>query len=80
MGAKKMTGDQNNAIIQIYKKGNCKNYDGITLLSVSHKIISCMVYNCLEKETVIRNYQNGFRRNRSRIKIYLQCDRAWSII
>jgi hypothetical protein len=54
----------------VYKKGDrkhCNNYRGISLLNITYKIFGILLYNPLSKitETEIRNYQMGFRPNRS---------------
>ena len=47
--------------------GIAKNYRGITLTSISAKIFSTQLRNCIEPkiEKIFRKNQNGSRRNRS---------------
>lgn len=57
-------------ICPIYKKGDkltCKNYRGISLLSTSYKTFTILVKQKLEPiaESLIGEYQAGFRTNRS---------------
>lgn len=57
-------------ICPIYKKGDkltCKNYRGISLLSTSYKTFTTLVKQKLEPiaESLIGEYQAGFRKNRS---------------
>jgi hypothetical protein len=60
-------------IIQpIYKKGDkleCSNYTAITLLNVTYKVLSGILYNRLivNAEEILREYQCGLRANRSTI-------------
>ena len=68
-----------------YQKGyrkQCNNYRGISLLNITYKIFAILLYNRLSKiiEPEIRNYQMGFRPNRSIIdnifivrQIYEKC-------
>ena len=68
-----------------YKNGDreqCKYYRGIFLLNITYKIFAILLYNRLSKiiEPEIRNYQMGFRPNRSIIdnifivrQIYEKC-------
>jgi len=56
----------------LYKIGDrkqCSNYRGISLLNITYKIFAILLYNQLSKliEPEIRNYQIGFRPNRSTI-------------
>ena len=69
----------------IYKKGDrkqCNNYRGISLMNITYKIFTILLYNQLSKiiEPEIGNYQMGFRPNRSTInnifivrQIYEKC-------
>jgi hypothetical protein len=69
----------------IYKKGDrkqCNNYRGLSLLNITYKIFALLLYNRLSEiiEPEIRNYQMGFRPNRSTInniiimrQIYKKC-------
>jgi hypothetical protein len=68
----------------IYKKADCKcnNYRGISLLNLTYKIFTILLYNRLSEiiEPEIGNYQMGFRPNRSAIdnifivrQIYEKC-------
>ena len=69
----------------VYKKGDrkqCNNYRGISLLNITYKIFTILLYNRLSKiiEPEIGNYQMGFRPNRSTIdnifivwQIYEKC-------
>jgi len=55
----------------IYKKGDrkqCSNCRGISLLNITYKSFA-ILYNCLSKiiEPELRNYQTGFRPNRSTV-------------
>ena len=57
-------------IVTIYKKGDetdCNNYRGISLLPTTYKIVSKILLSRLipYAEEDIRDYQCGFRRNRS---------------
>ena len=59
-------------ICPIFKKGDraeCSNYRGITLLSITYKIFTYLIYNRLLKysELTLEEYQAGFRPNRSTI-------------
>ena len=54
----------------IYKKGEkseCSNYRGISLLNTAYKILATVINNRLTTyaEDLLRQEQNGFRRNRS---------------
>jgi len=56
----------------IYKKGDrkqCNSYRGISLLNITYKIFTILLYNRLGKkiEPQIGNYQMGFSPNRSTI-------------
>jgi len=56
----------------LFKKGDrkqCINYRGIFLLNITCKIFAILLFNRLSKiiEPDIRNYQMGFRPNRSTI-------------
>ena len=51
------------------KKGDlriAKNYRGINHISIAAKISNALLLNCIEPEIekILKNYQNGFRRNR----------------
>ena len=53
-------------ICPIFKKGDrreCSNYRGITLLNITHKMFTCLIYNRLVKysELSLGKYQAGFR-------------------
>jgi len=57
-------------IVPVYKKGDktdCSNYRGISILSAMYEILSNILLSRLTAyaEEIIRNYQCGFRRNRS---------------
>ena len=47
--------------------GIAKNYWGITLISIAAKIYNALLRNCIvpKIEKILRNNQNGFRKNRS---------------
>ena len=52
-------------ICLIFKKGDhreCSNYQGITLLNITYKIFTCLIYNRLVKysELSLGEYQAGF--------------------
>jgi len=56
----------------IYKKGDkleCSNHRAITLLNVTYKVLSGILYNRLRvyAEEILGGYQCGFRANRSTI-------------
>jgi hypothetical protein len=57
-------------IVPIYKKGDktdCSNYRGISLLSITYKILSNILLSRLTPyaDEIIWEHQCGFRRNRS---------------
>jgi len=59
-------------ICPIFKKGDCRecsNYRGITLLKITYKIFTCLIYNRLVKysELSLGEYQAGFQHSRSTI-------------
>ncbi len=65
-------------IIPIFKKGNsqeCKNYRGISLLSVVGKVVMKIIQNRLQehREQTSREEQAGFRPHRS------CCDQIFSL-
>jgi hypothetical protein len=52
-------------IFPIFKKGDrreCSNYQGITLLNITYKIFTCLIYNRLGKysELTLGEHQAGF--------------------
>ncbi len=58
------------AIVAIHKKGDklmCENYRGVCLLNNAYKVLARVLYTILlpHAETVIGEYQCGFRKNRS---------------
>lgn len=58
------------AMCPLHKKGDkliCNNYRGITLLCTAYKVFAKILHSRLKphSETVIGEYQGGFRRNRS---------------
>lgn len=58
------------ALVPVHKKGDklvCENYRGICLLNAAYKVFARVLYNRLlpHTETVIGEYQCGFRRDRS---------------
>jgi len=59
-------------ICPIFKKGDrreCSNYQVITLLNITYKMFTCLIYNRLVKysELTLGEYQAGFRTSRSTI-------------
>jgi sorting nexin-29 len=57
-------------IVIVHKKGdkvNCKNYRGISLLSTSYKMLSCILLSRLGPyiDEIIGAHQCGFRHNRA---------------
>ena len=59
-------------IRSIFKKGDCRdcnNYRGNTLLNVTYKNFTCLIYNRLQRysELTLGEYQAGFRPNRSTV-------------
>jgi len=60
-------------ICPIHKKGDimeCTNYRCVSLLNIVYKILSCILFMRISPfaESIIGNYQCGFRKNRSTIK------------
>jgi len=58
------------AILPLHKKGDkteCENYRGIALLNTAYKVFARVLFDRLSPraETVIGDYQGGFRRDRS---------------
>ena len=67
-----MANERNKSKCPIYKKGEkseCSNYRGNSLLNIAYKIIATVINNRLTTyaENLLRQEQNGFRRNRSTI-------------
>jgi sorting nexin-29 len=66
-------------ICPIFKKGDdleCKNYRGITLLNIAHKVLFCIILECINQyaEGVLEEYQCGFRCGRSTVEqIFIIC-------
>lgn len=59
-------------IVPIHKKGDhtiCDNYRGITLLSVTYKVLAYILYDRLSIycEGIIGGYQSGFRKGKSTV-------------
>ena len=57
-------------LVPLHKKGDrltCKNYRGISLWSTAYKIFTIILYNRISvySETIVGEYQAGFRKNRS---------------
>jgi hypothetical protein len=54
-------------IVHIYKKGDCSNYQGVSVLSSTYSIFSDTVLSRLtpHAEEIIGGHQCGFRRSRS---------------
>ena len=78
------------ALVPLYKKGDklaCENYRGISLLNAGYKTFARILYNRLvpHAETVIGDYQSGFRPDRStsdqihNIRLILQKGREFNI-
>jgi len=60
-------------IVPIYKKGgktDCRNYKGISLLSIMHTILSNILLSSFipHAEEIIGDHQCGLRRSRSNIE------------
>jgi len=72
----KIPEERSMGIIQpIYKKGDkleCSNYRAITLLNITYKVLSGILYNRLAEyaEEILGEYHCGFRANRSTIDIF----------
>jgi hypothetical protein len=67
-------------IYSIYKKGSkleCKNYSGISLLTVTYKIFTNILSEYLKvyADEIIGEYQGGFRKGRSILIIYSHSDK-----
>ncbi len=78
------------ALFPIHKKGDklaCENYRGISVLPAAYKVFAKILYNRLSPhaETVIGEYQCGFRRDRSttdqifNVRLILQKGREFKV-
>jgi hypothetical protein len=74
MGKEVMPKEWNTGLIcPIIREGDklkCKNYRGITLLSIAYKVLSCIIFERIDQyaESVLEEYQCGFRYGRSTVE------------